>query len=349
MVKPTKWLPVVLLIALAATSACGSPIPEAKYSGVNAGAVLAPGGDSDNGFNDMTIAALGRAHHRIGVGIKRVTLSQRGDERAQRLNQLADQRYSPVIAVGDKYAADLSDVASQHSRTMFAIVDCPAPRAENVVNITFAEEQGSYLMGVAAARKSGSGHLGFIGGSSDAHTRRYQAGFVAGARSVKPNIAIDVQYLAGQPGVSSSDGRNSPTAARGIAAQMLERGADVLYHAAGSSGLGVFDAVVTARAQGNRGVWAIGSDTDQQLVTTPEQQKIILTSMVKRVDNAVFAFLADYSAGKATGGVRLMTLAGHSMDFAASGGYLVKYKLIAELNRVKQAIVDGKITVPTAP
>ncbi len=348
--KPARWLLLATLLGIVATSACGSPIPTAADNGVDVGIALAADGRGDKGFNDLATGGLDRARQRLGVDFSPSVLPQRGDRRGERLNGLAEDDLNPVIAVGDDYAADLADVAPRHSATTFAIVDSAEPRGGNVVNLVFAEEQGSYLMGVAAAYKSVSDRVGFVGGSNDARTRRYQAGFAAGVMSVSPGTKVDVRFVTGTAattGESSPLGRNSPTAAREVTEQLLRDGANVVYSAAGSSGSGVFDALVSARARGDRDVWAIGSDTDQHLVATVAQQQVILTSMVKRVDNAVYGFVADYVDGGGSSGVRRFTLVDDGMSFATSGGYLTKFQLLDELQRVETDIAEGRITPPS--
>ncbi|MGH3544617.1 MAG: BMP family lipoprotein, partial [Mycobacteriales bacterium] len=349
-VKPARWLLLVTVIGAVAASSCGSPIPTAQDSGVDAGIALAVGGRGDKGINDLASGGLDRAKQRLGVDISLLTLNQRGEQRSEGLARFARAGLRPIIAVGDDYTTHVADVARRYTDTTFAIVDSAQPRGDNITNLTFAEEQGSYLMGVAAARKSTTARVGFVGGSNDARTRRYQAGFVAGVKSILPGAVIDVRFVATavtQPSEASPLGRSSPTAARAIAEQLLQGGADVLYHAAGDSGSGVFDAVVSARARGDRSVWAIGSDTDQALVATAPQKEIILTSMIKRSDNAVYQFVDDYIDGGTKPGVRRFTLADEGMSIATSGRFLAKYKLLDELQRVQADIAQGRVVVPS--
>ncbi|HEX3732773.1 MAG TPA: BMP family ABC transporter substrate-binding protein, partial [Mycobacteriales bacterium] len=210
----------------------------------------------------------------------------------------------------------------------------------------FAEEQGSFLMGIAAALKTETHKLGFVGGFDDERTRRYEAGFVAGAQSVDADILVTSRYIAPEQAQAAIDARNSPTQARTLAEQMLRQGTDVIYQAAGNSGSGVFDALVTARSQGMRDVWAIGSDQDQWLTATEDQKRVILTSMVKQYDNVAYNFIRDYSDRKAHPGTYRATLADHGLSFTLSGGFLVKYKIDDDLSRAEQAIAAGQITVP---
>lgn len=341
------WVVVALVAGVLAVSGCGSTIPHAKDSGVDAGLALAPGGLTDKGFNDMSNSGLDRAKHRRGVDSTLVRVPLDGTEREQKLKELVAHKDNPVIAVGPEYADSLAAVAKANPKKTFAIVNSEQPTAPNIVNIGFAEEQGSYLMGIAAARKSQTRHVGFVGGVKDAVTGRYQAGFVAGVRSVDPGATIDIGYLAPDP-TKAMNANNSPNLARTVAVGMLTKGADVIYHAAGNSGIGVFDAVVSARAStGSKTLWAIGSDTDQYLTATVAQQRVMLTSMVKRADNAVYHFISDYLDGKVKPGLHRYSFAERSLAYATAGNNVSKFA--PELDAAKAAIIAGRIQVPTVP
>jgi len=208
----------------------------------------------------------------------------------------------------------------------------------------FAEEQGSYLVGVAAALKSKAKHVGFIGGVKGDLIGKFDAGFAAGVKSVDPAIKIEVQYLTSPPDFS---GFASPAKGKVAAKGMIDSGADVIYHAAGGSGSGVFDAVVEARKAGKADTWAIGVDQDQYLTATPDQQKVILTSMVKRVDVGVYDFIKKFKDGDKPNGPQVNDLKSGGIDYATSGDYLNDIK--DKIDAAKQDIIDGKVTVPTKP
>ena len=163
----------------------------------------------------------------------------------------------------------------------FAIVDDGVEGA-NITNLLFAEEQGSFLVGAAAALKSEAGHIGFVGGVEVPLIQKFEAGYVAGAQAVNPDITVDVTYLTQPPDFSGfGDPAKGKTAAEG----MYQGGADIVYQAAGGSGSGVFEAALAA------GALAIGVDSDQYNLVPAEQQPVIMTSMLKKVDVAVYDFI----------------------------------------------------------
>ena len=198
-----------------------------------------------------------------------------------------------MIAVGLVFAEPLARVAAACPDTSFGIVDA-AVDVPNVSGLSFAGHQGSFLVGAAAALKSKSGHIGFIGGlEGSGVTERFQAGYQAGAWAVNPDVTIDVSYL-GTTARAWNDADRAKTAAQA----MIESGADVLYHAADQSGLGMFEAVAEANEAGTV-VWAIGVGSDQGSeanASVPNDVKpYVLTSMIKRVDIAVFETIRGLS------------------------------------------------------
>ena len=152
----------------------------------------------------------------------------------------------------------------------------------NVKSMTFAEEQGSFLVGAAAALKTKTGKIGFIGGVENDLIKKFEAGYVAGAKAAKPDIEVAVQYITQPPDFT---GFNDPAKGKEIATSMYSDGNDVVYAAAGGSGLGVFEAASETGKQGE--VWAIGVDSDQYNLVDAALQPYILTSMLKKVDVAV--------------------------------------------------------------
>jgi basic membrane protein A len=248
--------------------------------------------------------------------------------------------------VGFAYDEVLADVAKDFPDTTFAQVDGSvtlpdgSSKGDNVTGLLFAEEQGSFLAGVAAALKSETGKIGFVGGVETTLIQKFQAGYEAGAKAVKPDIQVDSQYISPAGDFS---GFNDPARAEILASGMFDSGADIVYHAAGGSGTGVFRA---AAAAGGR---AIGVDSDQyQTVDDPALQAVIMTSMLKRVDNAVEAFIGTYVDGDVAGGKDVVNdLSTEGIALATSGGFIDDIQ--DQLDQYKQKIVDGEITVPTTP
>jgi basic membrane protein A len=202
----------------------------------------------------------------------------------------------------------------------------------------FAAEQGSFLVGAAAALKSKTGHIGFIGGQEVDLIKQFLAGYQAGAKAVNPSITIDVKYLGA---ANDNNAWTSPDKAKEIALGWYAAGADVIYSAAGGSGAGTIDAAVQADK------WAIGVDSDQYVLSKPDAQKHILTSMIKRVDVAVFQTAKALQDGTLKGGTQVFDLKVDGVGYSTSGGFLDDVK--SKLEDYKKQIIDGTIKVPTTP
>jgi basic membrane protein A and related proteins len=301
-------------------------------------------GRGDKSFNDSAYAGVEAAIEEHGGEYSEVTPNEDGSDRAELLAQLAEQGYNPVIAVGFAYDEVLADVAADFPDTTFAQVDgsvnAPDYKGDNVTGLLFAEEEGSFLAGVAAALKSETGKVGFVGGVETTLIQKFQAGYEAGAQAVKPDIQIDSQYISPAGDFS---GFNDPARAEILASGMFDAGADIVYHAAGGSGTGVFRA---AAAAGGR---AIGVDSDQyQTVEDPALQAVIMTSMLKRVDNAVEAFIGSFVDGEVAGGEDIVNdLSTEGIALATTGGFIDDIQ--DQLDDYKQKIIDGEIEVPTTP
>jgi basic membrane protein A len=264
---------------------------------------------------------------------------------------LAKAGYNPIIAVGFLYAGPIKAVASDYPNTQFAIIDDASVDLLNVAGLIFAEEQGSYLAGVAAALASKSGKIGYIGGVRSPLLQKFEAGFVAGVKATKKSASVDVKYVTEFPDFS---GFNDPAKAQVIAKGMIDKGVDVIYSAAGGSGAGNFRAA-TAAAKAGKKVWTIGVDSDQYLTASADEKKNMLTSMIKRVDTAVYDVIATAVAGSSVNDIidesgiygRRYDLALGGVGVSYTGGYINKYK--AQIDKAAAAIKSGKIKVPTKP
>ncbi|GAA1045216.1 BMP family lipoprotein [Streptomyces murinus] len=336
-------------LALSAT-ACGktssqedssSPSSSGGKGGIKIGLAYDVGGRGDRSFNDSAARGADKAEKQFGGSIKELTAktSDTPADRVQRLTDLAQAGYSPIIAVGYTYAPAVQQVAKQFPKTSFGLIDSVVD-GKNVNSITFTEEQGSYLAGVAAALKTKKDHVGFIGGVDSPLIKKFQAGYVQGVHDTNAKIKVDVQYLS--HGTDTS-GFSSPDKGQQAAQGMLDNGADVVYSAAGSSGTGAIEAV-----NGVKGAWAIGVDSDQYNIPGLAKYKSsILTSVVKNVDVGVFDFIQSVKNGKPLAGNNVYSLAKGGVSLATSGGYLKDIQ--SKLDAAKQKIVDGKIKVKTTP
>ena len=312
-----------------------------ETSDIKVGMAYDVGGRGDQSFNDSAAAGLDQAMEELGVESEESEAADGEAEsaREERLVTFAEAGYDPIIAVGFAYAASVGKVSEQYPDVHFAIIDdASLVDVPNVASLTFAEEQGSFLVGAAAALKSESGHIGFVGGVQVPLIEKFQAGYEAGAKEVNPDITVDVTYLTQPPDFSGfADPAKGKTAAQG----MYDNGADVVYHAAGGSGGGVFEAASEA------GALAIGVDSDQYNTADPALQDVILTSMLKNVNVAVFNYLEEVAGGTFPSGENTYDLSVDGVGYSTSGGQVDD--IVEQLDGYKQQIIDGEIEVPTAP
>ncbi|MFD8300908.1 BMP family protein [Streptomyces sp. NPDC059690] len=336
-------------LALTAT-ACGSTSSDNSSSssssggggkGIKIGLAYDVGGRGDRSFNDSAARGADKAEKEFGGSIKELTAKNSDTEadREQRLTDLADAGYNPIVAVGFSYATSVDKVAAKYPKVSFGLIDSVAT-AKNVDSITFTEEQGSYLAGVAAALKTKKNHVGFIGGVDTPLIKKFAAGYVQGVKDTNAKAKVDVQYLTHGSDLS---GFSSPDKGKEAASGMLDNGADVIYTAAGSSGNGAIEAV-----HGVKGAWAIGVDSDQYNIPGLAAYKTsILTSMVKNVDVGVYDFIKSVHDGKPLTGNQIYSLAKGGVGLATSGGYIDDIK--SQLDAAKKKIVDGTVKVKTTP
>ena len=326
--------------------------PATAATKVKVGLAYDIGGRGDKSFNDSAAAGLDAAKKKFKVTAREVTVTQGTDsEREDKLRLLAKAGYNPIIAVGFLYAGPIKNVAADYPNTQFGIIDDSSVELLNVAGLVFAEEQGSYLAGVAAALASKTGKVGYIGGVRTSLLQKFEAGYVAGVKATNKKATVDVKYITEFPDFS---GFNDPAKAKVIAKGMIDRGVDVIYSAAGGSGAGNFQAATDAAKAGKK-VWTIGVDSDQFLSASAAEKKNMLTSMIKRVDLAVYDVIAAVVAGTTVNDIldekglygRRYDLATAGVGVSYSGGYITKYK--AQIDKAAAAIKSGKIKVPTKP
>jgi basic membrane protein A and related proteins len=301
------------------------------------------GGRGDRSFNDSAYAGVEAAIKDLGGEVQEFSPNDDGSNRAEGLANLAEQGYNPVIAVGFAYDETIAEVAGDFPDTTFAQVDGSngdGAKGDNVTGLLFAEHEGSFLAGVAAALKSATGTVGFVGGVDTELIQKFQAGYEAGAKAANPNIKIISQYISPAGDFS---GFGDPARGKIVAQGMFEAGADIVYHAAGGSGQGVFEAAAAAKGR------AIGVDSDQyNTVDDPALKAVIMTSMLKRVDNAVQAFISDFADDKVEGGTDIVNdLSTEGVGLSTTGGFIDDIQ--EDIDSFRQQIIDGEIEVPTTP
>ncbi|MFT4108890.1 BMP family lipoprotein [Propionicimonas sp.] len=319
--------------ATTATSAASSAAPAIKV-----GMAYDVGGRGDQSFNDSAAAGLDKAKAEFGVEAQEsaATNGEAESAREERLNQLIDAGYTNIVAVGFAYATSVQKVAGENPDVKFAIVDDQSITADNVMNLTFAANQGSFLVGAAAALTTKTKNVGFVGGVETDLIKSFEAGFDAGVKAVDPSITIQSKYLTQPPDFS---GFSSVDKGKAAAEGMYQKGADVVYHAAGGSGGGVFTAAKAA------GKWAIGVDSDQALTAAEDVRDVVLTSMIKRVDTGVYYFIKSIHDGTFAGGTQVFDLKTDGVGYSTTGDHLSS-DTIAKLEEYKKQIIDGTITVP---
>jgi basic membrane protein A len=334
-----------------ALSACGGGGSSSSSSGkssaggssssdLKVGMAYDVGGRGDQSFNDSAAAGLDKAKKEFGFTTREseATNGESESAREERLRTFADAGFDPIIAVGFAYAGAVGKVSKEYPDQHFAIIDDETVKADNVADLVFSEEQGSFLVGAAAALKTKTDHVGFIGGVETPLITKFQAGFAAGVKAVNPRVKVDVTYLSQPPDFSGfGDPAKGKTAAQG----MYDGGADIVYAAAGGSGGGVFEAASSSKTK------AIGVDSDQYKTADPAVRDVILTSMLKNVDVAVDNYLTSAAGGDFPSGTTRYDLKADGVGYSTSGGFVDD--IGTKLEDYKKKIVDGEITVPTKP
>jgi basic membrane lipoprotein Med (substrate-binding protein (PBP1-ABC) superfamily)/DNA-binding SARP family transcriptional activator/tRNA A-37 threonylcarbamoyl transferase component Bud32 len=307
----------------------------------------------ENPYTRLLARGIDRAISELGLDAEKVPAAP--DLMNRELRRLSEDGVDLILA--EPNFVDVNAVAADFPDTRYAAIDFtgrPRQGLPNVSYVSFAQNEGSFLVGAAAALESRTGRIGFIGGMDIPMMHEFQAGYEAGAQAVDPNIEVRSTYLAAYWDFS---GFGSPTYAFHVATRMYGSGADVIYHAAGASGRGVFQAAAEIQ---DRHVWAIGVDVDQyQEIAAmdpkdaPPELHIaawpshVLTSMVKRVDVAVYEVLRDYSRGIFTSGVRQFGLAEGVVDIAYSGGFIDDIR--PQIEDLRAQIIAGDVIVPSKP
>ncbi len=317
---------------------------DAKGDGPKVGLAYDVGGRGDQSFNDSAYAGVAKAVADLSATC---TEGQAGDgeaesAREERLRTMADQGMNPIIAVGFLYSDSVNAVAPDYPDTSFAVVDGFDPDDkpnDNVAYLGFAENEGSYLVGTVAAQASKNKHIGYVGGVHSDLIKKFEAGYVAGAKSVDPSIKIEVKYIE----ESDPSGFSDPSGGKAAAAAELDAGADVIYHASGASGAGVFEAV----SEAGKGNWAIGVDSDQYLTAPASLKSFILTSMLKRVDVATFNMIQSFADGKPLTGYQTYDLKVDGVGYSKSNPAVEPYEAVAD--KAADEIKSGAIKVPVAP
>ncbi|MEM6762218.1 MAG: BMP family ABC transporter substrate-binding protein [Pseudomonadota bacterium] len=289
------------------------------------------GGKFDKSFNEGVWNGVKRFMDETGVDVMEFEVTNEA-QREQAISRMAQRGATVVLGVGFSQADAIDKVAAEFPDTQFAIIDVSWLDRPNLRQYAFKEHEGSYLVGVAAAKASETGTVGFVGGMDIPLIRKFACGYVQGVKATNPDASV----LENMTGTTPS-AWNDPTKGAELTRSQIDRGADVVYHAAGGTGLGVI------RAAADQGKLAIGVDSDQYSVAPGS----VLTSMLKRVDNAAYDTFMDAKNGEFTSGVQILGLAEEGVDYVADDQNkdVLTEEMRAAIDAAKAKIIAGEIVV----
>lgn len=301
------------------------------------GLVFDVGGLGDKSFNDAAHRGLVKAKKELGIGFRYIEPGD-GSKREGALREMAQKGSKLVIGVGFIFSDDLRKLAKEFPETKFACIDFSAQPNEvlpdNLAGLRFREHEGSFLVGAVAGLKSKSFSVGFVGGMDIPLIHKFEAGYRAGVLEVCPDCNVLSTYAGTGPKAFAD-----PTAGKEIALAQIHRGADVIFHASGKTGSGVFNAVKA------KGKWAIGVDSDQY----EDMPCCVLTSMIKKVDVAVFDVVSELVEGNFRNGVREFGLEEQGVGFVYDDNNRdrIAPEIIEKVRKLREAIIAGEIEVPS--
>jgi basic membrane protein A len=309
--------------------------PPAGLRAARVGLVFDVGGRGDKSFNDAAYAGLARARAELGASVEYVEPMD-ADDRVSALRLFAARGFDLVIGVGYMFSRDIDEVARDYEAVRFACVDYAPPERGavpgNVVGLGFREEEGAFLVGAAAALSSQTGRVGFVGGMDIPLIRKFERGYRAGVRAVCPTCTVTAAYAGSTPNAF-----RDPAKGEALATAQYAQGVDVIFHASGTTGHGVFVAAHRLRR------FAIGVDADQY----DEMPDAVLTSMIKRVDVAVFDTIHDVAAGRfvrGDNGIRAFAVADRGIDWVSRGAHArhLRPAVIERVEALRREIASGQ-------
>lgn len=332
----------LLVLAAAVTLLLPSrtPAPVTHAAGqrpIHVGLVFDVGGRGDKSFNDSAYAGLQRAVDDFGATAEMIEPAGAEDrEAAMRL--FAARGFDLVIGVGFIFSTDINVVAHDFPKASFACVDyAPSPdqpMPTNLAGLVFREEEGAFLVGAVAGLTTRHQAVGFVGGMDVPLIRKFEAGYAAGVRYACPRCQVFTGYAGTTP-----EAFKDPAKGEALAASQISRGADVVFHASGTTGLGVFEAAH------DMGAWAIGVDADQH----DEMPGVVLTSMVKRVDVVVYDVVKQIVDERFAGGLHSFGLAENGISYVHEGPHAeaIPEETKQRVADIRERIIAGAIVAPT--
>lgn len=336
--RGVRLVALAMAVMAATVWALPGPAAQAQAKKFRVGIVYDVGGRGDLSFNDMAYAGLARAQKEFGARIETRDLEPTagGENREELLRLLAGEKYDLIFGIGFLFTDSITRVAKDFRNVKFGIIDGFIPDQPNVVSLLFKEHEGSFLVGAAAGLKTKTNKVGFVGGMKIPIIEKFEAGFIAGVSYVNAKAQVFSEY-AGTTGEAFRD----PVKGKELALAEYDRGADIIYHASGGTGIGVFEAAVVKKRM------AIGVDADQSLTVKPDQRRQILTSMMKRVDVAVLDTIKATVNGKYKAGVISFGLKENGVGYAVNEFNRSMIRdIVPRLEALKKDIIAGKIKVP---
>src|SRR5215510_12102448 len=330
-----------VLLAGLFTSGCGGTSAAEDKSKIKVGIVFDIGGKDDRSFNAAAWQGVQRAAKDLPIVLRDI---EPGTPNAiePAMRAFAERNFDLIIGVGFAQAPIMESVAKDYPHIQFAIID-GVSELPNVASLIFKEHEGSYLVGIIAAKESRTGTIGFLGGMDIGLIHRFEKGYEEGARSVNPKIKVIQNYV----GVTDA-AWNNPGKGKELALAQIAKGADVIFPAAGNSGLGAFDAVeeMGKDPQGRATHFVIGVDSNQNMV----KPGFVLTSMLKRVDNAVYQIAQDVAEHRFRGGLHVFGLQGDGVGYALDeyNKALLSHDAIEQAEAARRKIIAGEIKVTDA-
>lgn len=308
-----------------------SNLTSAVAAGPKIAIVFDSGGKDDKSFNSSAFKGAQLAQTKLGAQLKYVEAT---DNNAidSLIRNFSKKDFDLIIAIGVVQADALKKIAPEFPQKKYLIIDAEVV-GPNVTTALFNEQEGSYLVGALAAMASKTGTVGFVGGMDIPLIRRFQLGYEAGVKKMNPKAKVISNYV----GVTG-DAWHNPPKAKELALSQIGSKADVIFHASGASGAGVFDAVEEKK------VLAIGVDSNQNWV----KPGLVLTSMLKRVDNAVYKAIEDVSKNQLKPGTIRYGLKDEGIDWAQdeNNAKLITPEMKSKISSLKADIISGKIKVP---
>ncbi len=283
-------------------------------------------GLGDQSFNDTTWAGIQKAERELGIE-KKISEAREQAQYVPNLTAFAEQKSDLVVGVGFMCKDALKEAAGLYPNTRFALVD-GVVEAPNVVCLLFKEEEASFLVGAIAGMMTKTGTVGFVGGMSNPITNKMEVGYKAGVMAANANVKVLMAYA----GTFSDPGKGEE-----MATPQFQQGADIVFHAAGGTGLGVINAAKKL------GKYAIGADIDQNYLA-PDN---VLTSAMKRVDIAVYNAIKMVKDGTFKGGIYRYGIKEDGIGYAPSTAKMVPENILRKVERLKEMIIDGRIVPPT--